>query len=71
MKLAAELLPYADMLDLPRPTQHHAAMSTAARAAQFAPYATLTGHQDIVRQDEQTAAAKVDLDQEVTIEYDS
>ena len=58
--------PYADIIDLSRPTSSaHPPMSLENRAAQFAPYATLTGHRDIVKQDEATANDKTDLDTEV------
>lgn len=36
---------YADMIHLPRPVSHtHPPMSMADRAAQFSPFAALTGH---------------------------
>lgn len=37
--------PYADLLNVPRPTRHiHPPMPRGDRAAQFAPFAALTGH---------------------------
>ena len=65
MKNSTDDFPYADIIDLARPVSKHLPMSLSARAAQFAPYATLTGHRDIVSQDEQTAAHKIDLDDAV------
>ena len=61
---------YSDIINLPRPTSSHPHMSMDDRAAQFAPYATLTGHRDIVAQDESIAARKVDLDQNIEIILD-
>ncbi len=41
---------YDDIIHLPRPTaRNHKPMSRDLRAAQFAPYATLTGHKDILK----------------------
>lgn len=37
--------PYDDMLNLPHPTsRRHSRMSRSDRAAQFAPFAALSGH---------------------------
>lgn len=60
---------YADIIHRSRPHAPHP-MSPAARAAQFAPYAALTGHQDLIDADEQTAKTRVNLTDDVTIEYD-
>lgn len=55
-KHAVDISDYEDIIDLPRPTStKHPAMSRDDRAAQFAPYATLTGHRDEVRRDEDWA----------------
>ena len=44
---------YSDIIDLPRPiSKHHPPMSRDKRAAQFAPYAALVGHKDIIIQNE-------------------
>ena len=41
---------YEDMLDLPHPVStHHPQMDIARRAAQFAPFAALTGHDAAIR----------------------
>ena len=38
---------YKDIIDLPHPTSRkHPRMSLEARAAQFAPFAALTGHKE-------------------------
>ncbi|MBQ9193038.1 MAG: hypothetical protein IJ156_04895 [Bacteroidales bacterium] len=45
---------YDDIIDLPHPTsRRHPRMSMEGRAAQFAPFAALTGYGDVI---EQTAA---------------
>lgn len=45
--------PYADLLRLPHPTSRkHPRMPMAARAAQFAPFAALTGHEEALRKAE-------------------
>ena len=45
---------YADIIDLPRPESKRKKMSAEARAAQFAPFAALTGYHESV---EETAEA--------------
>lgn len=60
---------YADIINLQRPiskTRSH--LSRSARAAQFAPYAALVGHRDLIKDEETIAADKIDLDHEITIE---
>lgn len=40
---------YQDIINLPRPIiRNHPPMSRALRAAQFAPYAALVGHKDLI-----------------------
>ncbi|MBQ9632209.1 MAG: hypothetical protein IJV04_04745 [Lachnospiraceae bacterium] len=42
---------YEDIIDLPRPvSRRHAPMSRENRAAQFAPFAALSGHDAAVRE---------------------
>ncbi len=44
---------YADLIHHERPVSpNHKPMSREARAAQFAPYAALVGHRDIIAADE-------------------
>lgn len=44
---------YDDIIHLSRPViPNHAPMSRDMRAAQFAPYAALTGHRDLIQQNE-------------------
>lgn len=41
---------YEDIIDLPRPvSKKHPQMSMEERAAQFAPFAALTGHGEAIR----------------------
>lgn len=63
---------YEDILYLPRPvSKKHAPMSLIARAAQFAPFAALTGHDAMIRETarltdrplELTDSARAELDQ--------
>ena len=50
---------YADIIDLPHPTsKRHPRMSMLERAAQFAPFAALTGYGDVI----DAAARKVNAD---------
>lgn len=51
--------PYADILHHSRPVTTQTPLSIAQRAAQFAPYATLSGHRDIILQDELDSATAV------------
>ena len=39
---------YADMLDMPRPKSSRRSMARLDRAAQFAPFAALTGYGDVI-----------------------
>ncbi|MBQ9059561.1 MAG: hypothetical protein IJ128_00275 [Firmicutes bacterium] len=42
---------YDDIIDLQRPrTGRHKPMDSAARAAQFAPFAALTGYEEVIEQ---------------------
>ena len=45
-------------------------MDRNSRAAQFAPYAALVGHRDIITNEENLAATKTNLDRDITIELD-
>lgn len=45
--------PYEDLIYLPRPvSKTHPQMPIADRAAQFAPFAALNGHNDLIRKTE-------------------
>lgn len=50
--------PYEDILHLPRPvSEKHPRMPREKRAAQFSPFAALTGYEEVIRkvEEEQTA----------------
>lgn len=49
---------YEDMLYLSRPQSAHQKMSMEARAAQFAPFAALSGHKEMVAEKERTTESK-------------
>ena len=54
---------YSDIINSPRHiSRTHPPMSRASRAAQFAPYAALVGHRDLIASEETTALTKIDLD---------
>lgn len=56
---------YEDMLDMPHPvSKNHPRMERRDRAAQFAPFAALTGHQEVIRQTEQEHVSE-DMEREI------
>ena len=62
---------YSDIINLPRPlSKTRPRMSKSARAAQFAPYAALVGHRDIIAGEEEVAFAKDNIDHEITTDFD-
>ena len=57
--------PYWDILDAPRPVSRaHPPMSMLNRAAQFAPYAALTGFDDAIDETARLTDLKIELGQE-------
>lgn len=55
---------YDDILDLPRPiSKKHPPMSLLNRAAQFAPFAALTGHEAAIREAERLTEEEVVSDE--------
>ena len=57
--------PYDDIIDLPHPTsERHPRMSMANRAAQFSPFAALTGYEDAVRETARPTSRKAELTEE-------
>ena len=61
---------YDDIINLPRHiSKKHPQMSRKDRAAQFAPFAALTGHKDAIRETERLITQKkvLDEDQKVII----
>lgn len=56
---------YADIIDLPHhQSKKHSHMPLADRAAQFSPFAALTGHSDAVKETARLTEAKVELNDE-------
>lgn len=56
---------YDDIINLPRPvSQKHPQMSLYDRAAQFSPFAALTGHEEAIRETARQTEAWVDLDED-------
>lgn len=60
---------YSDIINLPRPKAPNP-LSRDARAAQFAPYAALTGHKDIIMNNELTAKQRIDIDRDIVVDFD-
>ena len=57
--------PYEDILSVPRPTTHvRPPMSRQDRAAQFAPFAALTGHDAAIRETARTTQARRQLSED-------
>jgi len=57
--------PYDDMLDLPHHvSEKHAHMSLLNRAAQFSPFAALTGYDDAVSETARLTQERVELDEQ-------
>ena len=57
--------PYDDIIDLPHPTsERHPRMPMANRAAQFSPFAALTGYEDTVKETARLTDRKAELAEE-------
>lgn len=55
---------YADIINLPHPeSRKHKRMSMHDRAAQFSPFAALTGHDDAIKETARLTDSFVDLDE--------
>ena len=55
---------YDDIIHLPRPVfQRHARMTIQDRAAQFAPFAALTGYDDVIEEIGRLTDRRIDLDE--------
>lgn len=64
--------PYDDLFDLPHPTSpKHPRMSIIDRAAQFSPFAALTGHEAAIRETARLTDRKVELDEDEKTVLDS
>ena len=54
---------YEDIINLPHPTSsRHPRMSLYDRAAQFSPFAALTGHDEAVKETARLTDKKIELD---------
>ena len=63
--------PYDDMLNLPHPTsRRHPRMSRSDRAAQFAPFAALSGHGAAIAETARLTEQRVELDEDVKAALD-
>lgn len=63
---------YDDIINCKRPTSHHhPSLSKDARAAQFAPYAALVGHKELISSDEADYLQQVDPEHIVIPEIDN
>ena len=62
--------PYDDILNLPRPISKRPRMAPSERAAQFAPFAALTGHGAAIRETARLTDPKVELAQDRLAELD-
>ncbi len=57
--------PYDDIINLPHPTsERHPRMPMAARAAQFSPFAALTGYEDAVHETARLTSSRAELTEE-------
>lgn len=57
--------PYDDIIGLPHPTsERHPRMPMAARAAQFSPFAALTGYEDAVHETARLTSSRAELTEE-------
>ena len=57
---------YEDIINLPHPvSSRHPRMSLHDRAAQFSPFAALTGHDDAVKETARLTDKKIELDEDV------
>lgn len=63
--------PYDDIMNLPNPTsKKHARMSAHDRAAQFSPFAALTGHDAAISETARLTERRLELDEDVKAALD-
>ncbi len=61
---------YDDIINLPNPTsKKHPRMSLSDRAAQFSPFAALTGHEAAIKETARQTDEKLMLSDEVIVEF--
>lgn len=61
---------YDDIIDLPRPKSKHEPMPMSDRAAQFSPFAALTGYADAIDETVRLTDARIELSEEERAELD-
>ena len=61
---------YDDIIDLPRPKSKHEPMPMSARAAQFSPFAALTGYGDAIDETARLTDRRIELSEEESAELD-
>ena len=61
---------YDDIIDLPRPKSRHEPMPMSDRAAQFSPFATLTGYGDAIDETARLTDHRIELSEEERTELD-
>ena len=63
--------PYDDILHLPHPTsKRHPRMPIADRAAQFSPFAALTGHKAAIEETARVTERRIELDEDAKEQLD-
>ena len=63
---------YDNIIDCQRPiSPHHKPMSRSARAAQFAPYAAVVGHQETIATNESTSLHQADPEYTIVLDPDA
>ena len=61
---------YNDIIDLPRPKSKHEPMPMSDRAAQFSPFAALTGYGDAIDETARLTDHRIELSEEERAELD-
>ena len=63
---------YKDIINLPHHvSKKHPQMSIESRAAQFAPFAALTGYSDAIKETSRLTSEKIELDEEIKQDLDN
>lgn len=63
-----EKFPYEDIVDLPHPVSKvHPPMSLQDRAAQFSPFAALTGHEEAIQETARLTDIQIELDEDTKV----
>lgn len=68
MKENEKKFPYEDIVDLPHPVSKiHPPMALQDRAAQFSPFAALTGHEEAIQETARLTDIQIELDEDTKI----